>query len=157
VVRLDVLQVSKLQGSEECLLVLREHGGERLLPITIGQFEAHAIAQAANRVAGLRPSTHDLLAVVVGRLRAALERVVIHDLRDETFYCQLELRGDRGLLEIDCRTSDAVALALRTDSPVFATEEVLARAAVLPRQRADAARAELEGEPGDGGGPEGGH
>lgn len=150
-IRLEVLQVSRLQGSDECLLVLRERDGERLLPITIGQFEAHAIAQAAHRVTTARPLTHDLLAMVVSRLRATLERVVIHDLRDETFYCQLELSGERGLLEIDCRTSDAVALALRTDSPIFATEEVVKGAAVPPRQRPDAAGAELEGEVGDGG------
>ena len=153
-IRLDVLQVSRLQGGEECLLVLREREGERLLPITIGPFEAHAIAQAGGGAARTRPGTHDLLASVIGRLRGTLDRVVIHDLRDETFYCQLELSGERGLLEVDCRTSDAVALALRTDSPIFATEEVIARAAVLPRQRADAG--ELQGEPGSGGAVEGG-
>jgi bifunctional DNase/RNase len=145
VIRLDVLQVSRLQGTDECLLVLRERDGERLLPITIGPYEAHAIAAAHARAAGSRPLTHDLLAAVIGRLRASLQRVLIHDLRDDTFYCQLELSGDHGLLEIDCRTSDAVALALRTESPIFATEEVLERAAVLPRPGAGSG-ADPEGE-----------
>ncbi len=147
---MELLQVSRLQGSEECLLVLREVDGERLLPITIGEFEAKAIARAANHVAQARPSTHDLLAAVVLRLRAKLERVVIHDLRDETFFCQLELTGERGLLEVDCRTSDAVALALRLESPVFATEEVIKKAAVLPRQNLSSSSGiEVEGEGSD--------
>jgi bifunctional DNase/RNase len=115
--------------------VLSEQDGERLLPITVGEFEAKAIVRAANRIPQARPSTHDLLAAVVSRLRARLERVVIHDLRDETFFCQLELVGEVGLLEVDCRTSDAVALALRLDSPIYAMPEVLAKAGVLPRQR----------------------
>ncbi len=130
---MEVLSVSKYKGSDDYVLILRERGGERLLPIVIGEPEAHAIARAANGIVQPRPSTHDLLATVVHRLGARLERILIHDLRDETFFCQLELVGDRGLLEIDCRTSDAVALALRTSSPVFATEEILSQAAVLPR------------------------
>jgi bifunctional DNase/RNase len=146
-VRLKVLQVSKLQGSDECLLVLGEQDGDRLLPITIGEFEARAIVRAANHIPQPRPSTHDLLATVVSRLRARLERVVIHDLRDETFFCQLELVGDRGLLEVDCRTSDAVALALRLDSPIYATQEVLDKAAVLPRHNLSSSGAEREGGP----------
>ena len=150
-IRLDVLQVSRLQGGDECLLVLRERGGERLLPITIGPYEAHAIAAARVQAAGARPSTHDLLATVVRRLRATLQRVLIHDLRDETFFCQLELSTDHGLLEIDCRMSDAVALALRTDSAIFATEEVVAEAAVLPRPGAGSG---AEGD--EGGAPAGG-
>lgn len=131
-IQLDVLSVSKYQGSEDYVLVLREHDGQRLLPIVIGEPEAHAIARAANGMFPARPATHDLLAGVIGRLGARLERILIHDLRDETFFCQLELKGERGLLEIDCRTSDGVAVALRTSSPIFATEEVVGQAAVLP-------------------------
>lgn len=132
VIQLDVLSVSKYNASEDYVLILREHDGQRLLPIVIGEPEAHAIARAANGLYQARPSTHDLLASVISRLGAHLERIVIHDLRDETFFCQLELKGERGLLEIDCRTSDGVAVALRTTSPIFATEEVFGQAAVLP-------------------------
>jgi len=135
-VRMEILHISALQENRDYLLVLRERDGRRLLPITIGGVEARAIAHAAHGEPVRRPSTHDLLATVIGRLGGRLARVVIHDLREETFYCQLELDGDRGVLEVDCRTSDAVALAVRTDSPIFATEEVLDRAAVLPRQPA---------------------
>ena len=131
-VQLDVLSVTKYQSTEDYVLVLREHDGKRLLPIVIGEPEAHAIARAANGVYPSRPSTHDLLASVIQRLGARLERILIHDLRDETFFCQLELMGEHGLLEIDCRTSDAVAVALRTTSPIYATDEVVVQAAVLP-------------------------
>ncbi len=131
-IQLDVLSVSKYNGTEDYVLVLREHAGQRLLPIVIGEPEAHAIARAANGLYQARPSTHDLLASVISRLGAHLECILIHDLRDETFFCQLELKGERGLLEIDCRTSDGVAVALRTTSPIFATEEVVGQAAVLP-------------------------
>lgn len=147
-VRMELLHVSALEDSRDYLLVLREQGGRRLLPITIGGVEARAIAHAANGEHALRPSTHDLLVAVIGRLGASLARVVIHDLRSETFYCQLELDGERGVLEVDCRTSDAVALAVRTESPIFATEDLLGRAAVLPRQRASHS-GESVGDPGE--------
>ncbi len=136
-IRVQVLTIGRVQGSDDYLLVLREVDGERLLPITIGEFEARAIERAARGVVPARPGTHDLLAAVVQRLGGVLERAIIHDLRDETFFCQLELQGGRGLLEGDCRTSDAVALALRSDSPVYATEDVLHKAAVLPRQQVE--------------------
>lgn len=134
-IRMNVLSVGKLQGGDEHLLVLREHDGERLLPITIGRYEAQAILRAVNGSHPSRPSAHDLMASVVGRLGGTLARVVIHDLRDDTFFSQLELTGERGLLEVDCRTSDAVALAVRLESPIFAEEEVLTRAGVLPRPK----------------------
>lgn len=130
---LDVLTVGKLQGSDEYFVILREHDGDRLLPIHIGPFEALAISRGMTGGPQPRPFTHDLLGAVIGRLGAKLERVLVHDLRDDTFFSQLELGTDRGLLEVDCRTSDAVALAVRMRSPIFATEEVVARAAVLPQ------------------------
>jgi len=134
-VRMEFHDISEGRNTEEYLLILREHGGERLLPVSIGSYEARAIARASHHEASLRPSTHDLLSAVIARLGGTLVAAVIHDLRAETFYCQLELQGERGLLEVDCRTSDAVALALRTDSPIFATEDVLAQAAVVPKTR----------------------
>ncbi len=131
-VRMQVLSVGQVQGSHEHLLILREADGQRLLPMTIGVFEATAIAVAAEGIHVQRPMTHDLLATVIGRLQGSLTRVVIHDLRDETFICQLEIGTDRGVIEVDCRSTDAVALALRVQAPIFATEEVLAQAAVTP-------------------------
>ena len=133
---LEVVRVGQLQRGGEHVLVLRERGGRRFLPITIGRFEAMAIQRALDRAHTARPSAHDLLVSVITRLGGRLERVCIHDLRDDTFFSQLELAGDVGLLEVDCRTSDAVALAVRLACPILADEDVLARAAVVPRPRA---------------------
>jgi bifunctional DNase/RNase len=133
---MEVASVGKLQDGEDHLLVLREQDGERLLPITIGRYEAHAILRATGRAPAGRPGAHDLLASVIARLGGTLERVLIHDLREDTFFSQLELVGEHGLMEVDCRTSDAVALAVRLEAPIFATREVVERAAVLPRHRA---------------------
>lgn len=146
-VQVDFLSVGKLEGTEEHLLVLREHEGMRLLPITIGRYEASAIHRARQGVPTARPSVHELLAMVIVRLGGALVRVVIHDLREDTFFAQLELMSPRGLLEVDCRASDAVALALQVPCPILVAEEVLERAGVVPR--APVARSgEGEGGPG---------
>jgi len=131
-VRMQVLSVGQVQGSQEHLLILREADGQRLLPMTIGVFEATAIAVAAEGIQVQRPMTHDLLATVIGRMQGSLSRVVIHDLRDDTFICQLEIGTERGVIEVDCRSTDAVALALRVQAPIFATEEVLSQAGVIP-------------------------
>jgi len=132
---MDVLTVGRLQGSDQYFVVLREQNGDRLIPIQIGPFEAIAISRGITGGPQPRPFTHDLLATVITRLGAKLERVVVHDLRDDTFFSQLELGTDRGLLEVDCRTSDAIALAVRLDCPILATEEVVLRAAVMPKPR----------------------
>lgn len=130
-VQMQVLSVGQVQNSQEHLLVLQEKDGQRLLPISIGLYEATAIAVGAESIHMPRPMTHDLLSTVINRLQGSLTRVVIHDLRDETFICQLEILTEKGIIEVDCRPSDAVAIALRADSPVFVTEEVLAQAAVV--------------------------
>lgn len=130
-VQMQVFSVGQVQNSQEHLLILREQEGQRLLPISIGLYEATAIAVGAESIHMPRPMTHDLLASIIARLQGSLARVVIHDLRDETFICQLEIETEKGILEVDCRPSDAVAIALRAESPIFVTEEVLAQAAVL--------------------------
>jgi bifunctional DNase/RNase len=134
-VPLEIVTVAPAAGEQ--VLVLRERGGRRLLPVTVGPFEAAAIRQALGGHASARPSPHELLAQVIVRLGGRLERVCIHDLREETFFSQLELRGEAGLLEVDCRTSDAVVLAIRCACPILVEEEVLQRAGVLPRPRGD--------------------
>lgn len=130
-VQMQVFSVGQVQNSQEHLLVLREQDGQRLLPISIGLYEATAIAVGAESIHMPRPMTHDLAVTIIARLQGSLARVVIHDLREETFICQLEILTEKGMIEVDCRPSDAVALALRTESPIFVTEEVLAQAAVL--------------------------
>ena len=109
------------------IVVLQEVEGDALLPIWVGFFEANAIAQQIERVDLPRPMTHDLLKSVLDHLDIEVTRVVVKELRDNTFYAFIFLRsGDRTIV-IDSRPSDAIAIALRADSPVFITDEVIAK------------------------------
>lgn len=108
------------------IMMLRESSGDRrMLPIYIGGPEASSIHYALEGVLPERPLTHDLLANVVGELGAVVERVVITEVRDQTYYAELHLAGVGETRVVSCRPSDAVALALRTGSPIFATVELL--------------------------------
>lgn len=114
------------------VVVLREVRRERYLPIWIGQWEANAIAMRLQGVAPERPLTHDLFARTLAALGARLERVTIHDLTGDTFRATMLLDGPAGRHEVDARPSDALALAVRVDAPIFAAPAVLARAGVEP-------------------------
>lgn len=107
------------------IIVLRETDGERLLPIWVGVFEANAIALQIESVQTPRPMTHDLLKSVIDELGGRLERVVVCELKDNTFYATLRLRTPRGALTIDARPSDAIALALRSGARIFVEEGVI--------------------------------
>ncbi|MEM6453829.1 MAG: bifunctional nuclease family protein [Acidobacteriota bacterium] len=114
------------------IVLLREAEGDAFLPIWIGVFEANAIALRLESVDSPRPLTHDLLATIIEAVEAAVVRVVISDLSESTFYAQVVIRHD-GLetaheQHIDARPSDAVALALRTDAPIYVAPRVFARA-----------------------------
>ncbi|MDI3298463.1 MAG: bifunctional nuclease family protein [Bacillota bacterium] len=131
-VEMVVLSVGALDGAEDQhLMLLREVKGNRLLAVTIGGAEAASIALALQEVEVPRPLTHDLLATLIRRLQARVVRVIIHDLRDDTFYAQLDLDTEQGVQEIDCRPSDAVALATRTGAPILVSEAVLEKAAFV--------------------------
>jgi bifunctional DNase/RNase len=108
------------------IVLLRETGGDRrMLPIFIGGPEATAIAFALEKVETPRPMTHDLLQNVLEDLGVSLERIVVTELHDSTFFAELHLvRGD-DTHQVSSRPSDAIALAVRTGSPIFASEEVL--------------------------------
>ena len=114
------------------VLLLKEVGFGRILPIWIGPWEASAIAMRLQGVAPERPLTHDLLGAVITELGAQVERIVIVSLADETFHARLIVVAPDGRHEIDARPSDAVALAVRLDIPIFAAADVLDRAAGLP-------------------------
>ena len=108
------------------MLLLQEQEGERrLLPIYIGHPEASAIHLALEHVTPPRPLTHDLLALVLDELGATLERVVITAVIDHTYHAELHLTAADGEHVVSARTSDSVALALRCEAPIFATEELL--------------------------------
>ena len=111
------------------IVLLREMSESgRLLPIFIGTPEATAIAIALDGVATPRPMTHDLLRDVLDELSADLERVVVTELRDKTYYAELHLRSDGGRSVLSSRPSDAIALAARTGTPIFAEEAVIQEA-----------------------------
>ncbi|GMV40172.1 MAG: hypothetical protein AMXMBFR64_18880 [Myxococcales bacterium] len=108
------------------VLVLREEGGDTVLPIYIGLMEASAIAAQIEGVQLARPMTHDLLKSVLGSLGGKLLRIEVTDLRDNTFFASLFVQqGDR-VVEIDSRPSDAIALALRAGAPIHVARHVLA-------------------------------
>lgn len=117
--------------SQQPIVLLREAGGERYLPIYVGSNEASSIALVLQGQSAPRPLTHDLLRGVLEEVGAEIERVAITDLRDGTFYATITLRGSFGTREIDARPSDAIALAVRTGASIFATESVIVSAAML--------------------------
>lgn len=110
------------------IVVLREQGGERVLPIWVGVFEANAIALQLENVTPARPMTHDLLRNVIEDLDAQVERIVVYDLRETTFFAVIHLARAGEPVVIDSRPSDAIALALRVRAPIYVEETVIERA-----------------------------
>ncbi len=113
------------------IVLLREADGQhRVLPIFIGPVEATAIAFAIQGVTTQRPMTHDLIRDVLVALGVGIERIVITELRDRTFYAEIQMTRDGTTCEVSSRPSDAIALAARLGTPIFADETVLEEAAV---------------------------
>jgi bifunctional DNase/RNase len=127
-VEVELFQVILTDGSPTQSIVLREKAGDRVIPIFIGYNEAIAIDRKLKDVAVPRPLTHDLLQSVIERMGGKLERVVLNDLRDGTYYALLIIQKDGQRVEVDARPSDAIALAVRTGAPVFAEESVIQKA-----------------------------
>ncbi len=119
------------------IVLLREVGGDRYLPIWIGAVEATAIAFALEGVEPQRPLTHDLLKDLTDGLGAKVERVVVNDLREGIYYADLVLAVNGGEVVVSARPSDAIALAARTEALLFATPEVLEEAGVEIRDDQD--------------------
>jgi bifunctional DNase/RNase len=107
------------------IIVLRDASGESVLPIWVGIFEANAIAMQLEKIVSPRPMTHDLLRSTIETLRARVDRVVITDLRENTFFALIHLLSGEERLAIDARPSDAMALALRANAPIFVEDAVL--------------------------------
>lgn len=107
------------------IVVLREKGGARVIPIYIGHAEANAIAMELADVKFERPLTHDLLRQVIIGLGAELSRVVVTRVEKSTYYAELELRRDDHIIQIDARPSDSIAIALRLKAPIFTSEDLL--------------------------------
>jgi len=107
------------------IVVLKDVASETVMPIWVGIFEANAIAIEIEKMSGPRPMTHDLTRNLIRHLNGSLEKVVITELRDDTFYALLWMRQNNEQVAIDARPSDAIALALRADCPIYVSEQVM--------------------------------
>jgi uncharacterized protein len=107
------------------VVVLKETSGSAILPIWVGIYEANAIALEIEKVQTPRPMTHDLLKNVLTGLNVHVHKVVVSDLKEDTFYAMIWMERDGEMMSIDSRPSDALALALRLDCPIFVEDEVL--------------------------------
>jgi bifunctional DNase/RNase len=107
------------------IVILKDAGTDTVLPIWVGVYEANAIALEIEKVSTPRPMTHDLIKNVLTGLEAAVHKVVVTELKDDTFYAVIWLEREGRVISIDSRPSDALALALRVDCPIFVDDEVL--------------------------------
>ncbi len=122
--------------SKTPIVVLREASGDAVLPVWVGALEAMALSLVLNNENLPRPLTHDLFLMTLKAFKAELRRVEINDLREGTFYAVLVLSGPEGRTRVDCRPSDAIALAMRAGAPILVEEEVL-RLSAEEQQRAE--------------------
>jgi len=131
-IRLDIIGMSYSQSqSGAYALILGEVNGKRRLPIIIGGFEAQAIAIELEKMKPSRPLTHDLFKNFADNYQVTVKEVVIDKFQDGIFYAKLYCENDNIISEIDSRTSDAVALAIRFKCPIFTNEEILSKAGIL--------------------------
>ena len=107
------------------IVVLKDMSGDAVLPIWVGIYEANAIALEIEKVTTPRPMTHDLIKVLLMGLEASIKKVVVSELKDDTFYALIWLEREGSLMSVDSRPSDALALALRHDCPIFVDDKVL--------------------------------
>jgi len=126
---IDSIRVSLMNYQR--VVILKEKGTNRYLPIWIGPAEADAIAVKLQNVELSRPLTHDLLQSVISTLGASVDYIVVSGLKEDTFYARLALSVDGVKLDIDSRPSDALALAVRVGAPIYAEESVLEKAGII--------------------------
>ncbi len=120
--KVDKLGIDLL--THDPVVILKDLEGKRYLPILIGPFEATAIALALEGTAVPRPLSHDLMRALLESQHAKLEQIVIHDIKDSTFFAKLIVRSNGEVQEIDARPSDGIALALRMQAPIFVTDKI---------------------------------
>jgi bifunctional DNase/RNase len=124
-VEVTVARLGLDSATNSYVVILRERGGRRLLPIWIGQPEAEAIVMQMNQVKRERPLTHDLCKTLIIALGGTLRRVAITRVQKSTYYAEMQIEGPTGVIDIDARPSDSIAIALRLDAPIFAPTELL--------------------------------
>lgn len=144
-VEMDLVGVRVELPSNTPIALLRERSGaRRVLPIFIGGPEATAIAFALEEVVTPRPMTHDLMRDVLDDLGVSIESVTVTELRDRTFYAEIEMHASDGVHRVSSRPSDALALAIRIGTPIYAAEEVLDEAAFQAEDDAEGETEEAE-------------
>jgi len=124
-IQCELVKIMITETADPQVIVLKEVGGERAFPILIGISEAIAIDRKIKGYEPARPLTHDLLASVLTSLGGTLDRIEVCGLQDNTFYAKLVVRRGGETIEVDSRPSDAIALAVRLDAPIFVAEEVI--------------------------------
>jgi bifunctional DNase/RNase len=117
------------ETGDQQIIYLKEVGGERSFPIMIGIFEATSIDRRVKGIAPPRPLTHDLLANTIDLLGGELQDIYINELRDHTYFAKLRIKHEGELIEVDSRPSDAIAIAVTADVPIYVAEEVIEEAA----------------------------
>ncbi|MBX3053204.1 MAG: bifunctional nuclease family protein [Caldilineaceae bacterium] len=147
-VLIDSVRVSLM--SQHRIVVLREEGGVRYLPIWIGPFEADAITIQLQGIEVSRPMTHDLLRELIETLEGEVSHVIISDLQNDTFFAKIVLEVRGGTVEIDSRPSDAVALAVRMDAPIYVADDVMERAGMEPEEELSLVDEDEDGPVGQG-------
>jgi uncharacterized protein len=132
-IELNLVGVRVELPTNQPIVLLREREGERYLPIWIGAMEATAIAFALQGIPTPRPMTHDLMKNVLEEIGVHVERIVITELREGTFFAELQMAQNGATYQISSRPSDAIALAVRLNVPIYANEEVLSEASIVIR------------------------
>lgn len=127
-VHMELSKIMITETSDHQIIVLKEKDGKRSFPIVIGIHEAWAIDRAVKGIATPRPLTHDLIGNVIEGLNAGLVRIVINDLKNNTFYAKIVLQQNGSHVEIDSRPSDAIALAMQKNTPIYVSKKVLEEA-----------------------------
>ena len=126
------------------IVVLQDTSSDTLLPIWVGIFEANAIALQIEKVDTPRPMTHDLMKGLLNHLNAQVTKIVVTELKDNTFYALIFLSVNGKTITVDSRPSDAIALALRTESPIFVTDEVISKSSTTTSTSLNAERSSPE-------------
>lgn len=124
-IEMDFYELRLDETGADQIVILKEKEGGRLMPILIGYYEAQSIHLSLNDIKIQRPLTHDLMVGIIQALDCQMERVVVCDLKDSTFYARIYFSTKNGPVDVDSRPSDAIALAVRTNTPIFVEEDVL--------------------------------
>lgn len=127
-VQMELRRIIISEVNDHQVIILKEVDGDRSFPIVIGIFEATSIDRRVRGMEAPRPLTHDLITAVVDQMGGEIQDIVISDLKEHTYFAKLRVRKDGELIEVDCRPSDAIALAVTARVPIYVSEGVLGEA-----------------------------